>query len=117
MATVTLDFSKSIPIGGAPTDPAADGLQSAVGYAATQDPDQYASLLKLQKQTGVTPQVSSANLPQVKQAADVNSIDYHNFAISNPRTTAWASNPDNAAVSGVSEVQRLGTIEQSAGSM
>ncbi len=110
----------AIPIGGdQPADsptPAAS-LQGAVAYGATQDPDQYAHLLDLQKKLGLPPAVSAGNEKQVQQAADVNSIDYPRFAASNPRTTAWASNPDNAAVSGASEVQRLGGIEQNAAAM
>lgn len=124
MATepVTLDFSKAIPIGGdapapAPAPDPASALQGAVSYGATQDPDKYANLLRLMKRTGVPPAVSSGIEPHVRQAADVNSIDYPAFAAANPRTTAWASNPDNAAVSGVDEVQRLGGIEQNAAAM
>jgi hypothetical protein len=113
---VTLDFSKAIPIGGAaandaPADPQASTLQGAVAYGASVNPDEYAKLLKLQKQTGVPPAVSNGNQDQVRQAADVKSIDYQKFAAANPRTTAWASNPDNAAVSGVDELQRLAQIE------
>ncbi len=96
---------------------AAATLQGATSYGATHNPDQYADLLKLQKQTGVPPVVSNGNEQQVRQAADVNRLDYDHFVALNPRTTAWASNPDNAAVSGVDEVERLGAIEQHAGSM
>ena len=120
-APVTLDFSKAVPIGGGTVaaDPPADpgqALQGAVAYSATQDPDQYAHLLDLQKRTGIGPRLSQGN-DQVRQAADINSIDYPKFAAANPRTTAWASNPDNAAVSGVDEVQKLGGIEQNAAVM
>jgi hypothetical protein len=106
-----------IPIGAAPGESEASALQSSVAYGATQDPDQYANQLKLQKQTGVPPAISGGNMAQVKQAADVNAIDYPKFVAANPRTTAWASNPENAAVSGVSEVQRLGGIENNAAQM
>jgi hypothetical protein len=118
MATtpVTLDFGKAIAIGD-PADAQASALQGAIAYGSTQDPDAYAGLLKLQKQTGVPPAVSSGNQQQVRQAAEVNAIDYRGFAVSHPRTTAWASNPDNAAVSGADEVQRLAGIEGNAGVM
>jgi hypothetical protein len=116
---VTLDFSKAMPIGGPPSPVAgpAAALQGAVSYGAQQNPDQYAKLLRFQKLTGVPPVLSNGNEQQVQQAADVNAIDYTQFAAANPRTTAWASNPDNAAVSGVSEIQRLGAIEQHAAVM
>jgi hypothetical protein len=119
---VTLDFSNAIPIGAPidasqPADAQAGALQGAIAYGATQDPDQYANLLKLQKQTGVPPAVSNGNQQQVRQAAAVHSIDYPKFLATFPRTAEWVSNPDNAAVSGVDEVQRLGGIEQNRASM
>ncbi len=92
-------------------------LRQSVAYGVTQDPDQYAKLLELQKRAGVPPQLAQGQQKQIRQDADVNSIDYNGFAVSHPRTTAWASSPDNAAVSGVSEVQRLAGIEQNAASM
>jgi hypothetical protein len=108
--------SSGNPISAGVPDPSTS-LQGAVSYAATQDPDQYAHLLDLQKKLGIPPAVSAGNEKQIRQAADVNSIDYQKFAADNPRTTSWASNPDNAAVSGANEVHRLGGIEQNAAGM
>lgn len=90
-------------------------LQSAVSYAATQNPDAYAKLLQLKQKTGLSPNVIHLQQEQVQQGVDVNSLDYDQMAASHPRTTAWASNPDNAAVSGVDEVKRLANMETSAG--
>jgi hypothetical protein len=117
---VSLDFSKAIPIGTpdpSPADQQASTLKQSISYGASQNPDQYAKRLTLQKQTGVPPVVSEGNEPQVQQSADVNSLDYEKLVADHPRTTAWASNPDNAAVSGVSEVQRLAQIEKNTQAM
>ena len=111
------ELGTTIPISAPPEDQQASALQSAVSFGATQDPDQYAHLLDLQKKIGIPPAVSAGNEKQVEHAVDVNSIDYQQFAVKNPRTTAWASNPANAAVSGSTEVQRLGGIEQNAATM
>lgn len=92
-------------------------LRQSVAYGATQNPEDYAKLLQLQKQTGVAPHMAQSYRQPLEQSADVNSIDYPQFAVSHPRTAAWASNPDNAAVAGVSEIQRLASIEANAGEM
>jgi hypothetical protein len=115
---VTLDFSKAIPIGTPEPSPAeqqASTLRQSISYGASQNPDLYAKRLTLQKQTGVPPVVSEGNEPSIQQAADVNSLDYETLVADHPRTTAWASKPDNAAVSGVDEVQRIAGVEKSAG--
>jgi hypothetical protein len=70
-----------------------------MSYGAQQNPDAYAKLVVLHKQTGVPPQVAQGNEAEVEHAAKVNSIDYPAMAVSHPRTSSWASNPDNAAVS------------------
>lgn len=117
---VTLDFSKAVPIGDQTQDEpgqAASDLRKSVSYGASQNPDQYAKLLEMQKQTGVPPQVAQGNESEVQQSADVNSLDYAMFVAHHPLTTKWASNPDNAAVSGADEIQRLGNIESSAASI
>lgn len=119
MATppVTLDFSKAVPIQGqapTPADTQSSALQSAVSFASQQDPVKYAKRLQLQKITGIPPAVSEGNEDQVKQAADANSIDPRFFTTIAPRTSGWATDPDNAAVSGVDELHRLGGIEQNA---
>lgn len=103
------------PTTGSPT--AAQKLQSSVSYGVQQDPVAHAKLLQLQQNIGIPPAVSQGNEPEVQQAADAKAIDYQQFSTANPRTTAWASNPDNAAVSGVDEIHRLGGIEQNAAAM
>lgn len=118
MGTVALDFSKAIPIGGAPPTPdPADNLQSAVSYAVQQDPVQHAKLLRLQQQLGIAPAVSQGNEQQVQQAADVNSINYPRFAAQSPRTTAWGSNNDNAAVAQPEGLLSQAQIEKHAAAM
>jgi hypothetical protein len=115
-AGVTLDFSTAVPISGAsPASapaPGAAALGGSLLYAAQQDPVKYAKRLQLQKLTGIPPVVSEGNEDQVKVAADAKAINPQQFATTNPKTTQWAANPDNAAVSGVPEIQRLGGIEQ-----
>jgi hypothetical protein len=71
----------------------------------------------LHKQTGIPPVVAQGNEQEVKSAADVNSLDYEQLVASHPRTVKWASNPDNAAVSGADEVQRLARIESHIGNI
>lgn len=121
MATtpVTLDFSKAVPIGGAPdADPRPGQLQGAVAFGATQNPDEYAKLLKLKQQTGVSPAVAQGNVPEVQQAADVNRLDYNHFVANSPRIAAWATDDqDNAAVTGVTDLQLLGGVEQHVATM
>jgi hypothetical protein len=113
---VTLDFSKAIPL---PIEPSsveqqARALQSAVFYAVHQDPDQYLRLLQIQKLTGIPPAVSKGNEKQIQRMLDARRIDPRAFTAIAPRTAQWASNPDNAAVAGVDEIQRFGGIEQDA---
>lgn len=109
--SVTLDFSKAMPI--TQTDPdQVSALKQSVSYGVTQDPDQYAKQLRLQQQTGVPPEIQQSSEDLIKQAADANSIDYHQMVSQAPRTSMWAAHPDNAAVAGVDEIQRTARIEQ-----
>jgi hypothetical protein len=71
----TLDFSKAILIAPSPVERRARALEGALFYAAQQDPDQYARLLRLQVLTGIPPAVSAGNEKQIEQMLDVNSID------------------------------------------
>lgn len=98
-------------------DPRALALQGAVAYGATQNPDNYAKRLQIQRQTGIGPLVSEGNEESIRQIAAARALDPHTFTATNPRTAQWAANPDNAAVSGVPEIQRLGGIEQNANAM
>lgn len=107
MGGVVLDFSKAVPI----TDPASDSLKQSVGYGAQQNPDEYAKLLELQRKTGVAPEIGQHLHDELKQAADVNSINYNQFTQAAPRTSAWATRPENSAISGVDELHRLSGIE------
>lgn len=109
---VTLDLSQSRSF-----DAPAQSLQGAVSYASQQDPTAYAKLLDLQRRTGIPPMVSQGNEKQVRQSADAASFDPQAFTTANPRTAAWGSNPDNAAVAGVDELHRVGAIEQNAAGM
>lgn len=119
MSTAPLSFvGKPVPItDDPPVNPQAQALQGAVSYASQQNPDQYAKLLKFQKLFGVPPVVSKGNESVVQQAADAQKLDPHTMSQVAPRTTAWASNPDNAAVSGVDEIHRMAGIEQNAAGM
>lgn len=103
------------PVTALPTP--AQSLQGAVDYGVQQDPVAHAKLLQLQQKLGIPPVVSQGNEKPLQQAADTKSIDYPSFAAANPRTTSWATNPDNAAVSGVDELHRLAGIEQNAAAM
>lgn len=114
---VTFDMSTAIPVGEYAVPSPASTLQSAVSYGAQQDPNEYAHRLDLQKKLGIPPVVSQGNEKQVQQLADVGSINYSQFAAANPRTTAWGSNPDNAAVAGVNGLQSQAQIEQNAMAM
>ena len=92
----------------------AQDLQQSVSYGVKQQPDKYAQLLQIEQQTGVKPQMSKDYQEYLKAHIDANSIDYNQFAADNPKTTDWASDPDNAAIAGVQEIQRLGAIEAQA---
>src|SRR6185312_10256238 len=92
-------------------------LGMSLGYAVQQDPDKYARLLRIQKLTGIPPIVSKGREKEIEQMLDARRIDPHAFTAVAPRTAVWASNPDNAAVAGVSEIQRLGGVEQNAAVM
>jgi hypothetical protein len=113
---VTLDFSRAIPL--VPSvEQRARALQGALFYASHQDPDQYARLLRIQEQTGIPPVISKGHETEIEQMLDATLIDPHAFTAIAPRMAVWASNPDNAAVAGVREIQRLGGVEQSAAAM
>jgi hypothetical protein len=113
---VTLDFSRAIPL--VPSvEQRAKRLRGALFYASQQDPDQYARLLRIQELTGIPPIVSKGREKEIEQMLDARCIDPHAFAAVAPRIAVWASNPDNAAVAGVREIQRLGGVEQSAAAM
>ncbi|HVW78507.1 MAG TPA: hypothetical protein VHB45_12900 [Alloacidobacterium sp.] len=115
-SSVTLDFSKAMPI--TPADPEqVNTLKQSVSFGVTQDPDRYAQQLKLQQQTGLAPEIQQSSEDIIREAAQTGSIDYHRMVSQAPRTSNWASNPDNAAVSGVDEIQRMARIEQSAATM
>lgn len=102
----------------APQPNPAQDLQQSVAYGETQDPDQYARQLQLQQKTGVSPQLQQQGYQkQLQQSVDQSSLDYPEFVSRAPRTSGWASNPDNAAVSGVPEIQLLGGIENSRNQM
>lgn len=117
-SVVTFDMSTAKPIDAEePSATPQQALQGAVSFAAQQSPDHYAKLLKFQQVTGIPPVVSKGNEEQVKQAVDAQSIDPHFLTQFAPKTSAWATNPDNAAVSGVDEIHRLAGIEQNAGAM
>jgi len=117
---VTLDFDKAVPISGpepSPVPTQAQALQGAVSYASQQDPVRYAKLLQLQQLTGIPPSVTQGNEHQVQQAANQNRIDPRYLTEIAPITSGWASDPHNAAVSGVDEIHRLAGIEQHAAVM
>jgi hypothetical protein len=119
---VTFDPNTIKPIEGAEVQapsvaPQTQALQSAVSYASQQSPDHYAKLLRFQQLTGVPPAVSAGNEKQVQDAVDANKLRPEWLTEMAPATTAWAANPDNAAVSGVDEIHRLAGIEQNAVSM
>jgi hypothetical protein len=109
------DPSSFVALAPDPNAEQASTLKQSISFGASQNPDQYAKRLTLQKQTGVPPVVSEGNEPQIQHSADVNSLDYEKLVADHPRTTAWASKPDNAAVAGVDEVQRIAGVEKSAG--
>ena|GEM_PF-5706809 len=92
-------------------------LGMSLGYAAQQDPDHYAYLLRLQDQSSIPPAISAGNEKQIQEWVDANSIDPHYFTTIAPVTAAWASDPDNASVAGVKEILRFGGIEQNATAM
>jgi len=98
-------------------NPNASRVGMSLFYAAQQDPDQYARLLHLQDLTGIPPIVSAGNEKKIQQMLDARRIDPQAFTAIAPRTAVWATNPDNAAVAGVDEVQRFGGIEQDATAM
>lgn len=119
---VKIDLSTFVPFDKASPTPiiptqqerAAQQLQGSVFCATQQNPDSYARLLKLKQRTGLSPQIIHLNEAEVQQAADIHSLDYPQLVASHPRTAAWASNPDNAAVAGVDEIQRLAQLEKNA---
>jgi len=95
----------------------ASTLGMSLFYAAQQDPGQYARLLHLQDLTGIPPIVSAGHETEIQQWVDANRIDPHYFTAIAPNTAVWACDLDNAAVSGVDEILRLGRIEQNAAAM
>jgi hypothetical protein len=114
----TLDFSKFVPIdSGQPAEPPAANLRQSIAYGVQQNPDEHAKLLKQQQLTGMTPEAAAPFVQQTQQAIDVESLNPEQMVSSHPRTAAWATNPDNAAVSGAEDLHRLTRIEQHAATM
>jgi hypothetical protein len=108
---VKLDDSTFVPFNDNYGQQASD-LQQSIGYGVQQDPDQHARLLKQQQQTGIGPEISKGHETQIQQSLDANTLNPGQMVASHPRTAAWATNPDNAAVSGVTDLQLLTQIEQ-----
>jgi hypothetical protein len=106
-----LDFSTFTPL--QETQQSSD-LRQSLSYGVTQNPDEYAKLLKQQQSTGMSPQVAQSGAAQTQQAIDVESLQPDQMGITHPRTAAWTANPDNAAVAGAGELHRQTRIEQHA---
>ena len=98
-------------------DSIATRLGLSLGYAAQQDPDQYARLLHLQDLTGIPPIVSAGRETQIQQFLDANRVDPEAFTINSPRTADFFSDPVSAAVAGMPEIQRQAAIERNAAAM
>jgi hypothetical protein len=101
----------------APAEPPAANLRQSIAYGVQQNPDEHAKLLKQQQLTGMTPEAAAPFVQQTQQAIDVESLNPEQMVSSHPRTAAWATNPDNAAVSGAEDLHRLTRIEQHAATM
>jgi hypothetical protein len=114
----TARLSKFVPIdSGQPAEPPAANLRQSIAYGVQQNPDEHAKLLKQQQLTGMTPEAAAPFVQQTQQAIDVESLNPEQMVSSHPRTAAWATNPDNAAVSGAEDLHRLMRIEQHAATM
>lgn len=113
----TLDVNSDLPIAPSLVEQRARALQGALFYASRQDPDQYARLLRIHELTGIPPAVSAGHEKEIEQALQATRIDPHALTAVAPRVAAWASRPDNAAVAGAREIQRLGGVEQNAAVM
>jgi hypothetical protein len=115
---VELDSSTFTPIdAGRPANTVASNLRQSIAYGVQQNPDEHAKLLKQQQLTGMTPEAAAPFVQQTQQAIDVESLNTEQMVSSHPRTAAWATNPDNAAVSGAEDLHRLTRIEQHAATM
>jgi hypothetical protein len=114
-APAALDFSKFVPFdSGQPVESPASNLRQSIAYGVQQNPDEHAKLLEQQRLTGMTPEAAKPFANETQQAIDVESLNPEQMVASHPRTAAWATNPDNAAVSGAEDLHRLTRIEQHA---
>lgn len=94
-----------------------DSLRQSVSFAATQDPESYAKLLRQSAVTGVAPAIAKDYQDDLKPAEVMNMFDFNRFVASSPRAAEWAADPNNAAVAGTDELHRLSRIEQHAATM
>jgi hypothetical protein len=116
-ASSDLDFSTITPIDSGKPANAGSTLRQSVAFGVQQNPDEYAKLLKQQQVTGMSPEAARPFANDTQNAIDVERLNPEGMVDSHPRTAQWATNPDNAAVSGADELHRLTRIEQHAASM
>ena len=79
-------------------NPQAQQLHASMAYGLGYDPDARAKTQLVAAANGVSPVFAQANQSDLEQAAKLRSIDYSVFANTNPKTAAWLSQPENAAV-------------------
>lgn len=85
---------------------AAANLRQSVSHDATQNPDEYAKVLAQAARTGKVPARAKDFEPEIKQPEQVGRIDFDHFVGNAPKTSALASNPDNAAKAPTHELVR-----------
>lgn len=91
----------------------AEKLRAAMTQGMAQDPEAWARNQKVGNQLGVSPTLVATDPSFYKQAASVNTFDYANYVRNFPRTSSWASVPDNAAVSH-DDLDKLAEVERAA---
>lgn len=97
---VTLDQSTFTPLdAGQPAGgQAGANLRQSLAYGVQQNADEHAKLLKQQQVTGMAPEAAKPSYNETQNAIEVQRLNPEQMVVTHPRTAAWATNPDNAAV-------------------
>src|SRR6059036_4023372 len=85
-------------------------LRLAAKHASKKNPQHHAEVLKLAEKMGLAPAIVERNFDLVKQRADSMDAAYKRMGRETPKTAAFLSDPDNAAIA-KDDHDQLGTLE------
>lgn len=87
------------------------GVRSSMLTAIDKQPDAEAKLQDLARRYNMPVEAVRLNQPEVQRRAAFEAVDYETLARDMPSTSAWLSNPENAAIAH-DNVDNMGSIER-----